>query len=141
STTQPDTEPKTVRGRVIDVVAVQPSHPSYDHGLPNQRLAEGESVPEATERLQVLLLTDDGGIVRLDASELVFVRVLDELVSRRLNAALSARLATRPNQHQLLRLTGSERAPADVRLAYLAEAPTWRASYRLLLDEPNKPPR
>lgn len=131
-----DSNPKTVSGRVIDVVAVQPSHPSYDHGLPNQRLADGESVPEAMERLQVLLLTDDGGIVRLDASELVSVRAVDELVSKRLNAALSARLATRSNQHQLLQLT-SKRAPTDVRLAYLAEAPTWRPSYRLLLDEPN----
>lgn len=124
-----------IRGRVIDVVAVQPNHPSYDHGLPNQTLGEDQQEAEDKERLQVLLLSEPGEILRLDASELKTVRALDEIVARRLNAALSARLATRSNQYQLLELAGGTGAATSVTLAYLAETPTWRASYRLLLGD------
>ena len=127
--------PHEVRGRVIDVVAVQPSHPSYDHGPPHLKLEKGESIPEATERLQVLVLSEKGEILRLDAGDLSSVRALDDIVARRLHAALSARLATRSNQSQRLELTGVTSKTSKVTLAYLAEAPTWRASYRLLLEE------
>lgn len=122
-----------LRGRVIDVVAVQPTHPSYDHGMPHLKLEEGQQLPEEKERLQVLLLSEAGAILRLDASQLDSVRTLDDIVARRLHAALSARLATRSNQRQELALTSP--TPAKIRLAYLAEAPTWRASYRLLLND------
>ncbi len=126
---------KLVTGRVIDVVAVQPSHASYDHGLPHRVLDEGQQAAEEQERLQVLLLSEDGRILRLDASQLSAVRPLDDVVARRLHAALSARLATRSNQRQMLRLAAGKNEGRQVTLAYLAETPTWRASYRLLLDE------
>lgn len=134
-TGDPSAKPPLLRGRVIDVVAVQPDHPSYDHGPPNQTLSEGERAPEEKERLQVLLLSESGQILRLDAGELQAVRALDEIVARRLHAALSARLATRSNQYQLLELAGNTGAATEVTLAYLAETPTWRASYRLLLGQ------
>jgi len=119
-----------VRGRVVDVVAVAPSHPSYDHGSPNRTIPKGEEEP-AHERLHVLLLSPDGEILRVDASQLRAVRPLDEAVAHRLNAAMTAHLSTRSNQRQMLDLVGEER---DIALAYLAEAPIWRASYRLRME-------
>lgn len=133
-----DRQPSTLRGRVIDVVAVGPTHPSYDHGLSVRRAESGEDEEvsaEEKERLQVLVLSSAGEIVRLDSSQLRSVRAIDPVVAQRLHAALSARLATRSNQYQMLELASRGRRNTEVRLAYLAEAPTWRASYRLLLDE------
>jgi hypothetical protein len=125
-------EAQHVEGQVVDVVAVQPDHPSYDHGLPHQVLARDETLTAEQERLQVLILTERGQVLRLDSAQLHSVQPLDEFVAKRLQAALSARLATRSNQRQALHLTGSGNKP--VTLAYMAEAPTWRASYRLLID-------
>ncbi len=126
---------RRVTGRVIDVVAVLPSHPSYDHGLPHRVLEEGQVSMTEQERLQMLLLSEDGRILRVDANELSAVRPLDDIVARRLHAALSARLATRSNQREMLTLRGATTNGGTVTLAYLAEAPTWRPSYRLLLEE------
>jgi len=125
---------KPVRGRVIDVVAVGPEHPSYDRGPPHRSLPKDAQPLEEKERLQLLLLSERGEISRLDASELLAVRALDDIVARRLHAALSARLATRSGQRQPLELKGAGGSAAEVTLAYLAEAPTWRPSYRLLFD-------
>lgn len=121
-----------VRGRVVDVVAVGPDHPSYDHGPPHAVLDEDQEALEEHERLHVLLLSDSGEIVRVDASDLAAVRPLDAAVAERLHAAMTAQRTTRSNQWQLLDLVGEAR---PLTLAYLAEAPVWRASYRLRLDD------
>lgn len=123
-----------VRGQVIDVVAVQPDHPSYDRGLPHQVVEKDQTPIEDKERLQVLLLSEGGQVLRLDSGQLTSVKPSDAFVARRLQAALSARLATRSNQRQVLTLSGQSNPQSELRLAYMAEAPTWRPSYRLLMN-------
>ena len=125
----------TLRGRVVEVVAVEPSHPGYDHGPINRTLPKGEQEAEKPTRLQVVLLTDERAIIRLDLTELASVRPVEPRIAARFEAAMSARTASRSNQSQWLDLMNSGEAVSDVRLAYLAETPTWRASYRLMLAE------
>ncbi len=122
-------------GRVVEVVAVEPSHPGYDHGpawrtVPKDR----EAAPEPT-RLHVVLLTDEKSLVRLDITDIASVRPLEPSVAERLEAAMAARIAGRSNQSQWLDLTAGGRGLSELRLAYLAETPTWRASYRLMLAD------
>lgn len=124
---------RSLTARVIDVVAVEPDHPSYDHGLTPRVVArEGEEAPTQPSQIHVLVLSDAGELLRVDATQLRAVQPLDETVAQNLNAAMSAHLSTRSNQRQLLEVTGGNPGKAeDIALAYLAEAPVWRASYRL----------
>jgi hypothetical protein len=124
---------RSLTARVIDVVAVEPDHPSYDHALsPKAAVKEGEEAPAQPSQIHIQLLSDAGELLRVDATQVRAVRPLNETVAQNLNAAMSAHLSTRSNQRQLLEVTGGEAGKAeDIALAYLAEAPVWRASYRL----------
>ncbi|MBN1606567.1 MAG: hypothetical protein JW940_08025 [Polyangiaceae bacterium] len=131
-----------VSGRVIEVVSVEPTHPSYDHGPPGATLrkekgeGDGEETPAPERaRLQVMLLSPEYGVIRFDLSELVSVRPIDPRIVERFEAALSARIATRANPTEWLEMAGTDRALRDLRLGYLAETPIWRTSYRLVVGD------
>jgi hypothetical protein len=135
-----------VSGRVMEVVSVEPSHPSYDHGAPGaatQKKKSGDEGEDAGEqatapevaRLQLMLLSPEYGVIRFDLSELVSVRPIDPKIVERFEAALSARIATRANPTEWLEMSGGHRALRDLRLGYLAETPIWRTSYRLLVQD------
>lgn len=128
---------RSLTARVIDVVAVEPDHPSYDHVLTPKRPAkEGEEPPAQPSQIHILLLSDAGEVLRIDATQVRAVQPLNETVAQNLNAAMSAHLSTRSNQRQLLAVTGGEPGKVvDIALAYLAEAPVWRASYRLRVGD------
>lgn len=134
-------------GSVVEVVSVEPSHPSYDHGPVNTRVKkadegddEEEEQPSTEEvaRLQLILLSEEMGVIRFDVSELVSVRPLDPKIMERFEAAMSARIATRANPTEWLEMAGGNRKLRDLRLGYLAETPIWRASYRLRVPEQGK---
>lgn len=130
---KPLTGTRSLTARVIDVVAVEPDHPSYDHVLsPKVVVKADEAAPTQPSQIHILLLSDAGELLRVDATQVRAVRPLNDTVAQNLNAAMSAHLSTRSNQRQLLEVTGGEPGKAqDIALAYLAEAPVWRASYRL----------
>ena len=130
-----------VEGRVVEVVAVKPSHPSYQHAPTGRTVPEGEEPVEEKERLQLILLSDKDELMRFDTVQLTSVRPLEARIAERLEAALSARGAARSNQPHWLKLAGRESGIKDLKLAYLAETPTWRTSYRLLLGEERSQPK
>jgi transposase-like protein len=130
-----------VRGRVVEVVAVGPSHPTYLHKSLSKESKSEESEREEPEVLQLLLLSESGELLRFEAHAIEAIRPLDPVVRERLEAALAAGLQRRSSRHQLLGLDASPRADkaADIALGYLAETPVWRPSYRLLLEDPKQP--
>jgi hypothetical protein len=121
----------TVRGRVVEVVAVGATHPTYVHA---KAQAKSEEEPEV---LHVLLLAESGQLLRFDSHELVFIRPLDPAVRERLEAALSAQRSLRSSRHQALLLDAPQNTP--IALGYLAETAVWRPSYRLVLEHPKTP--
>jgi hypothetical protein len=124
-----------LRGRVVEVVSVEPSHPSYDHGPVGVTVPKEEEKKEEVARLQLILLSPERGVIRFDLSELVSVRPVDPRIVERFEAALSARIATRANPTAWLEMAGGNRALRALRLGYLAETPIWRTSYRLIVQE------
>ena len=123
-----------LRGHVVEIVAVKPTHPSYDHGPVRRTIPEGETEAEKPEQLHLVLLSDAREVIRLNVNDIAKVRAIDPLIAKRLEAAMSARIASRSNPTQWLKLAGAATASGPIRLGYLAETPTWRASYRLVLD-------
>ncbi len=89
--------------------------------------------PAETRELTLLVVTSGGEFRRLDSSEISSIRPTDATFQARVSAALDA-LSVRSAQNlRALRLLASSEKP--VTLGYLAEAPIWRASYRLVLAD------
>ncbi|MCC6645177.1 MAG: DUF4139 domain-containing protein [Polyangiaceae bacterium] len=113
-------------GTLIDVVDEQVPAPTKTTDARDQK-------PDKVEVTWVSFLGDAGELSRERLDDLVEVRPLDPAFAARLESALSA-LSPR---HALLRRDLSVLGDGDGQVAfgYVAEAPVWRASYRVVLDE------
>jgi hypothetical protein len=108
----------TFAGRLIDVSPV-------------------EDDPKAKASTLCLVVSTDGSeIVRISTEDIVSVRPTDAVYARRLDAALDALSAHSAQIPRLLDLLGA--SSGRVTLAYVAEAPVWRTTYRLVLDDEGK---
>lgn len=130
-------------GRLIEVIG-----PDEDRAEQCRKLTEVASSgspaqpPEARDRwlaacaesgsLTLLLLTSRGDIRRFAAVEIESVRPVDPAFRARLGAALDTLGQRGPQTHRQLRLHATPGKP--VSLGYVAEAPIWRSTYRLILD-------
>jgi hypothetical protein len=132
------------RGRLIDVLSRE------DEGrraAGEDQDAEGSSGKKAKEKektarpgaspddpgLVLLLLDEEGAIWRIPTSTLQSLRPVDPTVTTRLDTALDALSRSGVQSRKLLRLLASSSGP--VTLGYIAEAPLWRTSYRLVFEE------
>lgn len=120
---RPSAKQSTV-GRVIEVT----EELEDDEG--NREARKPEQAPRETKRLAVTVLTDQGEVTRLPAKDILDVRPLDPAFARRLDAALDALGARNAQNARHLELVGDPRGP--VTFGYIAEAPIWRATYRLV---------
>jgi hypothetical protein len=78
----------------------------------------------------LLVLTDSSEVRRIHARDVVSVRPTEGGFAARLGAALDALSAHGAQTERALHVSGSARA---VTLGYIAEAPLWRTTYRLVL--------
>jgi hypothetical protein len=127
-----------LRGRLVDVVSL--AHASAEHCSAPETAAEAAvttaaSAPCRSARDATLVLLDDKGTLsRLALARVESVRALDKAVAARLSRALDAISgSSHARARQILRVHGS--GSAALSLGYVAEAPVWRASYRLVLDK------
>lgn len=129
----------TVSGRLIEVlpapVKPAPERPSKPAGKDADKPTDDSTVGLPGE-LVLLLLTDGGELLRLHSSAVVAVRPLDPSFARRLQTALDATSQRSARSQRLLRLLSRDSGP--VTLGYVAEAPLWRVSYRLILEPTGK---
>lgn len=96
--------------------------------------AEAATKPacQKLDRSSLVLVTDTGEVRRITSSEVKSLRPTDKGARERLDAALDA-LSQRGAQSRrdLGVLTGTG---GKVTLGYVAEAPVWRSTYRVVLD-------
>jgi hypothetical protein len=131
---------RRIRGRVVDVIGI-PAGTDVGTGTGEG----GNGIPTAAEQAGTapgktfaLLVTPAGRYRRIDIAKLDEVTPVDPDVRARMTAALDATVALGSNARGTLEVAGKGGA---VRLGYLAEAPVWRASYRLVLDEGPRTPK
>lgn len=116
---------ETLDGRVIGTARVAEARP----------VAAGES-PDAggTAEVPVLVfLTDDGALRWFQLDEIESVGPADEPAQTAMDRAVAA-LSTRRGEAQEA-IGVSVREGGDLAIGYLAEAPVWRVSYRLVFQE------
>jgi hypothetical protein len=132
----------SVRGRLVDLISL--AQASAEHCAvvaPAPDAKNGPSPPPSAcvpaRDASLVVLSADGTLSRLVLSEVASVRALDAGVASRLARALDA-VAGRSTGfgHEILHLHGS--GSAVLTLGYVAEAPIFRPSYRLVLDAAGK---
>lgn len=119
----------SLRGRVVDVVAGEAS------GI--ERCAPGTVSPDAPCTLRqepaVTVLAENGELRRLPVADVVGVRPLDAALRSRLDAALDA--VTEGGSRSRRWLDVAATGGRALTLGYIAEAPVWRSTYRLVLGD------
>lgn len=118
------------RGRVLGI-DVLPDTKRQDG--PEETAQKTDSPPK--ERRALLLLSSDGSLRKLPLDEVSSIRVLDSRRAHRLHEALDA--ISTSSKPRMLRLIASGK---QIRLGYIAQAPVWRATYRLVLSTTNASP-
>jgi hypothetical protein len=123
------TESGSFHGRVIEVLKIEPKPEAKpEDDAPEETKAQ----PTASPELALLLLTKANEIRRFTSDEIEAVRPTSPVTAARLGLALNT-LSTRSAQtRRMLRIMA--RAKGPVTLGYIAEAPLWRTTYRVVLD-------
>lgn len=117
---------RTVDGRSLGGTLLSVERVAYVGG------DEGPRVPELPEHT-IGLLTSRGALLRLLASEIVEVRSLAPDQRRRLRDATRSLDTVRAQQPRELVIDVAR--GGSLAVGYLAEAPVWRVSYRLVADD------
>lgn len=127
----------TVEGRLVEVL--EPTAEELEASKPHVIKGDGSTEDGKPEKLDLTLLVvgTDGELRRIGAGHVVGVRPLDSHFVERMGSALDALGGRGAQTLRTLRLLAASSKP--VTLGYLAEAPLWRTSYRLVLD--SKEPR
>ncbi|MBK8994673.1 MAG: hypothetical protein IPM35_02830 [Myxococcales bacterium] len=127
---------ETLIGRLIDVLepAPGPAAPPPEPDEGDKKRRDKSEEPEVKKpELTLLLVTKEGELQKLDTAGVASVRPTDPSYSTRFGAALDA-LSVRAAQNQRsLRLLAQSDKP--ITLGYLAEAPIWRTTYRLVIAD------
>lgn len=121
-------------------VSVEGPRPMSGRVLRAETVSEPPAVPgtPAAQRTRVTLLTD-GGLRQFVLEDSEAVQVADPDLRARIARALAASRRERAEdvRHITIRSTGA--GARTVRVSYVAGAPLWKASYRLVLPPPGAP--
>ncbi|MCA9713223.1 MAG: hypothetical protein KC468_00860 [Myxococcales bacterium] len=129
-----------VRGRLVEVAEIAPGEVGYvSEASSSGKRARGDdddasdAAVKPSPQLFVTLYTQDGEFTRVPATAIDTLRPIDASQRRRFEAALEAQETTGYQTSTTMTLDASTQGP--VRLGYLAEAPIWRTSFRLVFDD------
>jgi len=119
-----------VEGRLVEVL--DPGQSELERcAAPGETSNSEQGACRLVERGSVVVLTAAGALVRLPTAEVTSVRPTEPAARARLDTALTA-LSQRGAQTQrdlsVLSSTGG-----NISLGYVAEAPVWRSTYRVVL--------
>ncbi len=86
------------------------------------------------------LLTDGGEVRSFDLHGLGKLEILDAALRRDLDYYLRTQLSAKKKDARTFTFFAQGEGKRTIRLSYTLEAPVWKATYRIILGEENKPP-
>lgn len=131
------TDGRTLQGRLVDVV--DGPRPVRAEKTKDDKKADETTKDETAKddgNLTALVLSDSGELTRFAESQIASVRPTDPAFFARLGTALDAVSTQGARNPRLVEVLGDGHEP--VTLGYLAEAPIWRTTYRLVLGDDGK---
>jgi hypothetical protein len=102
--------------------------------------SERRSADGVVHLVLVSLLGDNGSVRQFDLADLTQLEILDPALRRDLDYVLKTQLGAKKKDARTFTFFARGEGERGVRLSYTLEAPVWKATYRLLLGEENKPP-
>jgi hypothetical protein len=117
-----------LRGRLVEVLSAEESGLERCVAVP-----EPGKACALRKEAAVVVLGERGELRRLLVADLTSVRPTDRALSSRIGAALDSLGERSAQVRRELEIRASGGKP--IALAYIAEAPVWRATYRVVLDD------
>jgi hypothetical protein len=114
--------PSPLKGTILGV------EKKTDHGDANK----------ASESEYLNLLSEDG-LQSLPMNQLQRIKLLNERLNGELHQALQVLATGHDTQKKTVAITFDGQGKRRVSVAYIAQTPVWKTSYRLVLDEKEKP--
>jgi hypothetical protein len=84
------------------------------------------------------LLTDDG-LLTMPLAQAQRIRLLDQRLNTEFQQALAVLAASQDTQKKAVAITFDGQGQRSVSVAYIAQTPVWKTTYRLVLDEKEAP--
>ena len=88
----------------------------------------------------VSLLSDAGAVRSFDLQTLGSLEILDASLRRDLDYYLRTQLSAKKKDTRTFTFFAQGRGHRTIRLSYTLEAPVWKATYRIILGQENRPP-
>lgn len=130
------TERETIRGRLVDITPPGETEEA-ECAASDPKAAANGAKPAApcvmVRPMTLLLLTERGEIRRLRSADVTSVRPLEPGFAARIGSGLDANSTQGTSIQKKLRVLAT--SSSDITLGYVAEAPVWRSSYRLVMDD------
>ncbi len=125
---------RQLRGEPVEI-----SGPSNTSGVIFN--VETTTLVDDGERRDVQLLTilTAGGLRQIDIRDVSGIKLVNEKVAAELNKALATLATAHDADKKTVTLAFSGPGERRVRASYLLEAPIWKTSYRLVLDDNDEP--
>lgn len=128
-----------VRGRLIDVEGPFAEVAAARAGAARSEEKSAPSDPPPPPQYRLLVLGEDGDVHRVATDDVTSVRPLDRGVASRLGVAAEALSGHTARFEQQLDI--EVEGGGQLGLGYIAEAPVWRTSYRVVLGDASRPAR
>ena len=106
-------------------------------GIDSSERSLGEGVVKVT---LISVLTEQGEVRSFDLHHLAGLQILDVALKRDLDFYLKTQLSSKKKDAKTFTFFAEGEGTRTIRLSYTLEAPVWKATYRILLDEAGKGP-
>jgi hypothetical protein len=124
-----------IRGERVEIEA-----PSKIEGVIVGVEKQREPVPEAgAVEIEYLNLLTDDGLRRFELGAIGRIKLADEKLNAEFRQALRVLAASHAQDKKSVTLNFLGEGQREVRVGYIQEAPVWKTSYRLVLDDEGEP--
>jgi hypothetical protein len=124
-----------LRGQAVEVLRPGPLRGTIVGVERRTELIEGNRTIESD---YLNLLTEDG-LLSMPLSQAQRIRLLDQRLNTEFQQALAVLATSQDTQKKSVAITFEGSGERSVSVAYIAQTPVWKTSYRLVLDEKEAP--
>jgi hypothetical protein len=121
-------------------IALHPAEGRVEGILLGVDSSQRDTPAGAVRTVLVSLLTDSGEVCSFDLHGLARLELLDATLRRDLDFYLRTQLSAKKKDARTFSFFAQGTGQRTVRISYTLEAPVWKATYRIILGEENRPP-
>ena len=131
---------EAIEGRIISVnTKTVPPNP-YPVPLDAEQKGDARPIfPQPGATVEILNLNTDAGLQAVPLDRITRVKLLDARLNKELSDSLELMATGLNNDQRTVQLHFDGNGAREARVGYLSEMPVWKTTYRLVLNEKEKP--